>query len=181
VSYRLVAVAVLVLSGVSAAADPVVTVTGGADDTGQNYTWTITHDYAFPIVHVEIPQYKSGWHRPPEGWTAEVTHPRGIAGRAGKFIADVDDPSQGIARGGSAEFQLGIVAGGTPRGRGDILVRFADGVEATVRAEVPIKEPARDRNVPLIGLGLIFGIFVLARALRKKRGSPPASAPPAES
>ncbi len=162
----------------SALAAPVVTITGGADDTGQTYIWTITHDHTSPIVQVEFPHYRGGWSIPPEGWTSEITNRGGAGGRSGKFIAAADDPSQGIARGRAAEFRLVIVPEGTPRGQGSVLVRFADGFEVLVRAEVPVKEPATDRNITLIGLGLIFAIFLLTRILKRKR---PHSSAPAES
>ena len=148
---------------------PVVTITGGADDTGQTYVWTVTHDHTSPIVRVEFPHYRGGWSIPPEGWTSEITNRGGAAGRSGQFIAVAGDPSCAIARGHRAEFQLVITPDGTPRGQGRVTVRFSDGSEVHVPAEIPIKEPAADRNMTLIGLGLIFAIFLLYRALKRKR------------
>ena len=162
----------------SSPATPVVTITGGADATGQTYVWTITHDHTSPIVRVEFPHYRGGWSVPPEGWTSEITNRGGAGGRSGQFIAVADDPSRAIARGHQAEFQLVITPDGTPQGQGKITVRFADGSEVRVPAEVPIKEPAADRNVTLIGLGLIFGIFLLYRVLRRKRHPSTSSPPP---
>ena len=162
----------------STPAAPVVTITGGADETGQTYTWTITHDHPSPIVRVEFPHYRGGWSIPPEGWTSEITNRGGTGGRRGKFIASAGDPSQGIARGDSAEFRLVLVPEGTPRGHGDVLVCFSDGSEVLVHAQVPVKESTADRSVTLIGLGLIFGIFLLTRVLKRKRAH---SSAPAES
>ncbi|MCH9002198.1 MAG: prolipoprotein diacylglyceryl transferase, partial [Planctomycetes bacterium] len=66
-------------------------------------------------------------------------------------------------------FGLTVSARGTPRGKGDVLIRFADGTETRVRAEVPIKETLADRYVSLIGLGLIFGVFLVVRAVKRRK------------
>ena len=91
----------------------------------------------------------------------------------GTYLASADDPSKGIFRGESAQFQLGIRPGGTPSAHRDVLVRFADGTDVRVKAECPVKEPVGDRYVPLLGLGLIFGLYLLVRAAKRRRKAPP--------
>ena len=159
-------------SAALAAAEPLVTIVGGENAADNNYVWTITNHHDSPIVHVEIPQYRGSWRMAPDGWTGEVTHRHGVGGRSGKFIATADDETRGIARGQSAEFKLGIISAKTPSGQGQVLIRFADGKEVQVLANVPVKESASDRNISLIGLGLIFGVYVLVRAIKKRRRSP---------
>ncbi len=148
---------------------PNVAVSGGADDSGQNYSWKITNEYDSPIIFVEIPQYKAGVGIPPEGWKSKLTNPRGLGGRTGFFTSQVDTAADGIAPGESATFRLTVTVRGTPRGKGDILIRFADETETRVRAEVPIKETLADRYVSLIGLGLIFGVFLVVRAVKRRK------------
>lgn len=166
----------MLLLAAEATASMEVTITGGADITGQTYTWVVTNGSASPVVAVRIPQYRGSWHRVPDGWSGEVEHPRGEAGLAGTFIATADNQSAGIMTGASAEFQLGIVAEGTPQGFEEVEIEFADGTVALVRAEVPIKEPVTDRNISLLGLGGIFILYLLVRAFKRREqpsdGSP---------
>lgn len=164
-------IVLLIIDASPAAGTPTVTITGGADASGHNYEWNITHDHAAPLIYVEIPQFRAGWHAPPDGWTGDLTHPRGIGGLDGLFIAQAKSRENGISRGQVARFRLNIGAEGTPRGEGEVLLRFADGSEATVLAEVPVKESAADQNISLIGLGLIFGVFLVVRAIRERRRS----------
>jgi hypothetical protein len=105
----------------------------------------------------------------PEGWAGELTEPVGKTGRSGKLIADASAPSRGIAQGRSLDFGLKIGPAGTPRGEGDVVVRFADGTEILVRAEVPVREGLGNRYMSLIGLGLIFGVFLLIRVWKAKK------------
>lgn len=148
---------------------PNVTISGGADDSGQNYTWKITNEHDSPIIFVEIPQYKAAVAIPPDGWESKLTNPRGEGGRTGFFTSQVGTASGGIAPGESATFGLTVSTRGTPRGKGDLLIRFADKTVARVRAEVPIKETFADRYVSLIGLGLIFAVFLIVRAFRRRK------------
>ncbi|MBI4719423.1 MAG: hypothetical protein HY763_16630 [Planctomycetes bacterium] len=153
-------------AGVHAAAE--VTVTGGADQSARNYRWIISHDHAAAISQVEIPQYRAAWAKGPPGWTADLQNARGGAGREGvcRFAAE---PGSELPRGREAVFEMGIVATGTPKGPGIISVGFADGTSVTVAAEVPIKEPVSDRTASLIGLGVIFLVFVIARKSRRRQ------------
>jgi hypothetical protein len=174
----------IALAGSPANAQPTAkaTIAGGSDESGQRYRWTVTNHHAAPVIRVEFPHYMADLFTVPEGWHGELTDPLGKTGRSGLFIASSADPTRGIAQGRSAAFDLKIGPAGTPRGKGDVLVRFADDTEILVRAEVPVQEPAGDRHIALIGLGLIFGAFVLIRAFRRggthrSDDQPPASTP----
>ncbi|MCH8241461.1 MAG: hypothetical protein IH897_02485 [Planctomycetes bacterium] len=147
---------------------PNVAISGGADDSGQNYSWKITNKHESPIIFVEIPQYKAGVGIPPDGRNSKLTNPRGLGGRTGFFTSKVDTAADGIAPGESATFGLTVTVRGTPRGKGDILIRFADETETRVRAEVPIKETLADRYISLIGLGLIFAVYLVVRAVKRR-------------
>ena len=148
---------------------PSVAISGGADNSGYKYSWTITNDHDSPIIFVEIPQYRAAVGSPPEGWKSELTNPRGEGGRTGFFRSEVSAGVDGIAPGESATFHLQVSVGGTPRGKGDVLIRFADETETRVRAELPIKEAPADRNVSLIGLSLIFAVFLVVRAVKRRK------------
>lgn len=172
----ILAVGVVGVAAAQTPAEPKVTIAGGADEAGHKYVWTVTNHYRSPIVHIEFPQYRANWHVPPDGWSGDVIAGPGIWRPMGKFIAGADDETSSIARGQSAEFKLGIRNPGTPSGQRDVLVRFADALEVRIRAECPVKEPMGDHYISLIGLGLIFGIYLAVRAVKRTRRSRSASA-----
>lgn len=163
----------LVVAPTNLMGSPNVTISGGADESGYKYTWTVTNGHDSPIIFVEFPQYKASVGSPPDGWEGELTNERGVGGRTGFFRSHVDTAVDGIAPGGSAVFRLALTTRGTPRGRGDVLIRFADETETRVRAVVPIKEAPVDRNVSLIGLSLIFAVFLIVRAAKRRKSVPP--------
>ncbi|UCE61034.1 MAG: hypothetical protein JSU63_04640 [Phycisphaerales bacterium] len=163
----------IVLSGVlsasaQTASRPQVGITGGVDETARNYTWIITHEHSSPLVRVVIPHYRASVFTAPEGWTGALTERLGTHGRAGTLTIVADDQKRALVRGRSLEVTLSVIAEGTPRGQREVTLAFADGVETKVVVEVPIKEPLSDRSVSLIGLGVIFAIFWIVRALKHK-------------
>lgn len=148
---------------------PNASIRGGADESGQNYSWTIINDYDSPIVFIEFPHFRAAVGFPPEGWKSEMTNPNGVGGRTGTFAMSVERAAEGIAPGESERIRLTVTVRGTPRGKGRVLIRFADGTRTRLRAEVPIKESLADRNVSLIGLGLIFAVFLFFRVFKRRR------------
>ncbi|MCH9002063.1 MAG: hypothetical protein IIC02_05765, partial [Planctomycetes bacterium] len=92
---------------------PNVAISGGADDSGHNYSWTIKNEHDSPIIFVEFPQYKAGVGIPPHGWKSKLTNPRGLGGRTGFFTSQVDTAADGIAPGESATFGLTVTGRGT--------------------------------------------------------------------
>ena len=86
-------------------------------------------------------------------------------------VAVAVDVIVGVAVAVAVCVMVGVSVGGTPRGKGDVLIRFADETETRVRAEVPIKEAPADRNVSLIGLSLIFAVFLVVRAVKRRKSN----------
>ncbi len=156
-----------------ALAQPRVTVEGGADPTGQNYSWTIQHDHASPLVFVSVPHHRADLFLPPKGWKGSIEHATGWFDRMGYCIARPEDPGAAIARGKSAQFGLRVPVRGIARGKEAMSFRFADGVEASVPAEVPVREPIGEQYTPVIGLGLIFAGLLVFRAWKARRRSAP--------
>lgn len=156
----------LLLGGEAWAAGPNVKITGGVDAGGHNYNWTIEHDYSSALVEVEVPQFRADLFIPPSGWTGTIEAPKGWWGRNGSCIARVDNPVRGLPRKSPGKFGLRVHPRGTPRGQGEIRLKFADGAEVRVLAEVPVAESLGQRYTSLIGLGVIFFIFLLLRAVR---------------
>ena len=164
------AAAWLVLPAAARAQDK-VTITGGSDETGHNYSWTVNNHHTTAIVTVVFPHYQADLFVPPSGWESENTHmvATGEATSPGTCTAKVSNPADGIASGASATFTLRVGPRGAKRGSGDVLVRFADGTETTVVTEVPTRELFLGRYLGLVGLGVMFGIFLLYRLLRSPR------------
>ncbi len=178
-------------STLTTATPPPVTITGGADPTGYTYTWTVINKHTSPIVHVEFPHYHGAMFFAPEGWSVECTFlvNAGVEDRPGVCTArDVlfAEAPAGLARNnaalrnrlgsakGSFDFRMQVVLTGTRRGQGKVLIGFADGSEVHVAGvELPQREYVGDKYVPLIGLGLIFVVWVIARSWgRAKRQTP---------
>ncbi|MGB2985820.1 MAG: hypothetical protein WBE26_08045 [Phycisphaerae bacterium] len=146
-----------------------VTITGGADASGQNYTWTVTNKHTSPIVYVEFPHYHAGLFFAPKGWSTESTAlvRVGYKDEPGVCIAKSDSPTAGISAGQSVTFRMGIAPLPTRRGKGTVRVRFADGTEAGVTGvELPQPEVIGDKYAPLIGLGAIFLVWMVVRTVR---------------
>ncbi len=149
-----------------------MTITGGADQSGQNYAWTVTHDYDSPMVSVEFPHYMADLCNGPEGWTMRLTGFLGANGRVGVCSAE---STEGLPRGVPLVFNLRVGPRGTPRGEGDVVVRFSDGTEVKVRAQVPIKPSFVAGHLSLFGLGGVLVLLVLIRLRRRnKTGATPA-------
>ena len=163
----------LITAAYAVASDtPKVSITGGADTSGQNYTWTVTNHYASPIVFVEFPHYHAGVFFPPKGWESEATAivEIGYKEEPGVCIGRTDSLDLAIDKGESGAFRMKIAPLPTRRGKGTVRVRFADRTEAAVAGvELPQQELIGDQYAPLIGLGVIFLVFVIVRTVRAKR------------
>ncbi|MHC4065377.1 MAG: hypothetical protein ACYSUI_12905 [Planctomycetota bacterium] len=184
---RIVALAVgacCVLAAVAAAADdePRVRIDGGADTWG-NYEWTVTNNYRSPIVYVEFPHYRADGFSAPPGWSTKCRHLVGAAtDEQGPPMcsASAAAPDLGISRGGSATFQMRIAPSGAHRGSGQVTIRFAGGETATVAGvQLPGPEPAAEKYARLIGFGVLFVVFLIARAIWVRRRRSGHSADPA--
>ncbi len=145
-----------------------VTITGGPDATGHNYTWTITNHHAAAITAIAFPHYRADTFTPPEGWTGDITNFRGRGATEGLCSGKAEAPGAAIAPGGSAEFYLRVAPKGAKRGTRAARVSFEDGREVLVQVETPVREPFLERNMTLVGLGVMFAIFLLVARLRRK-------------
>ncbi len=158
--------------GAAGQASP-ASIIGGADATGHHYSWTVTNRHSSPIVFIEFPHYQANLFLAPKGWSAEESTflvNVGVPDRPGVCVARASSPAEGIAPGRSAEFKMQIAAPGASRGTGEVRLRFADGSDATVPGvELPQPPPTRDTFVSLIGLGLIFGAWLMYQLIRNRR------------
>jgi len=151
---------------------PKVTITGGVDITGDGYTWTISNDYASPIVYVKFPHYHATLFFAPDGWSTQSTFlvNVGVKDRPGICTARAEQPASGITRGNAGTFRMRIYQPGTRRGLGTVLVRFADDSELKISGvEMPTPEAISDKYAPLIGLGAIFIIWLAIGARRRAK------------
>ena len=178
VRYALFTVCLLQPDAASAAGQTLVTISGGPDDTGHHYTWTVRNDHDCPIVFVEFPHYAADLFTPPTGWDREIVHPAtGGPSREGRCRATAPAPSDGIVPGTTATFslRLGPYAGtwGVRLGQGDALIRFADGTEVVLSVPAPRMESALSRHLPLLVVGVVLLVLASrgARRLRERRSA----------
>jgi len=152
---------------------PPAAISSVVGDAGHTYTWTVTNQSDSPILYVAIPQYHGSLFFAPDGWdTSDSTYLVGVGveDRPGRCVAKVTEGAAGILPGGHAVFRLQLTAGLARRGTGDAVVRFADGATATIPGvEIPQPESAGDKYITLIGLGLIFLVWLGARSVWKRR------------
>lgn len=148
-------------------------ISGGADASGVTYRWTVTHEHTSPIVYVEFPHYHASLFFAPAGWTQRSTFlvNVGVADRPGVCTARAESAFSGIVRGRSGDFGMQVTAAGTRRGRGNVIVRFADGTESVVAdVELPVPETVGSKYLPLVGLSVIAIVALGVRALRQRVG-----------
>jgi len=155
-----------------AADPPNVMIKGGSSDSGHNYTWSVTNRYASPIVRITFPQYRATVFDVPDGWDRDCTHLLGSGSpdEPGTCTAEAIAPGTGIERGTSESFTMRVWQSGTQRTRGTVSIRFADGTQLDVAGvELPAREAFGDRYVSLLGLGSIFLVWLMVRAVRSKK------------
>lgn len=157
----------LVVSAAAHGADGTVEIVGGGDDTLANYQWTVTNRADAPIEWVRFPCAHYHLFNAPEGWTAgtgaDGEQPLGYASAAGEV--DV------LAPGRSLTFTARVDRNRTIRGEGTAYVGFADGTSIAISGvELAIEPSAGDQYLPLLGLGVIFAVFLVFQSLRKRSG-----------
>lgn len=166
---------------VHAAADDRVTITGGADGTGQNYEWTVqNNDPSARIVEVDFPHFHADIFIVPDPdlWQQECTGMANAgsttAQEGGVCRAWVEDPRRGIARGFSAVFRMRVSRAGAQRRYGNVTVKFADGTRTVVSGvELPTEQTFGERYIMAIGLGVILLVLVLMRTRSKRAATAP--------
>ena len=157
--------------------DSVVSITGGPDASGHNYTWIVTNHHDAAITAVAFPHYRADTFTPPAGWTFDITHVLGRGAKEGLCAGKVDSPGAAIYPGKSAEFYLRVAPKGAKRGIRQARVTFKDGREVLVQVETSVREPFLERNMTVVGLGVMFVLFLVGARLRRK----PVTDTPAES
>ena len=173
-SIKAVLLCALATSTAMGANPPTVSMTGGADVSGRNYSWTVTNDHSSPIVFVEFPFDKVLLFLAPQGWQTDCGRQTGATFEhsAKTCAARAPSPASGIARGATEEFEMRLFRSGARRGPGTVLVRFADGSEVMVgRVELPQRKGVGDRYVALFALGAAFAVWGVVRAVRRLRTS----------
>ena len=161
-----------------------VVIEGGADETGQNYAWTVTNRHSSAIVRVVFPHFRADLFQAPPGWKTHCTNLARVGGKElpGECAAWVDSPADGIAPGQSARFAMRTTGRaaqqGASVGRGTVPVTFADDTVVPVRdVEVPQRIGASTKYMPLIGLALVFALGVAWRTLRRPKPADLPAAP----
>jgi hypothetical protein len=137
-----------------------VTITGGADALGLNYSWTVTNQYTSPLVFIEFPHYHASLFFAPDAWQTECTYlvNVGVRDLPGTCKAWGETPHTKVAR------------ERTRRLNGKVLVRFADGTEGSVTGvELPQTESLAEKYTPLVGLALIFAAAIVLQRIRGRR------------
>jgi len=166
------AVAISAPWAVFAADPPLVTITGGSADSGHNYTWSVTNRYTSPIVRITFPHYRATVFDVPDGWNGKCTHllGSGSTDEPGTCTAELLAPESSIQRGTSELFTMRVWQSGTQRTRATVSIWFADGTQLDVPGvELPARESFGDRYVSLLGLGSIFLVWLMVRAVRGKK------------
>ena len=161
---------------VSASTAGDVRITGGADASGHRYTWVVTNDGDSPLTYVEFPHYRASLFFVPDGWESDCTFlvNVGVEDKPGVCTAWVDSPVKGIGRHQSAEFTLQIASGDVLRGRGEVVARTASGQQLVVSGvELPQPEPASDKYVSLLGLGLVLFLAIVVQRKRARKPKVP--------
>ena len=159
-------------AGAACAQAPVAAIKSEVDSTGFSYEWAITNEHTSPIVRIEIPHHNASLFFVPKGWIAQCTNLVGLGVKdpTGICTASVENAGDGIAPGRPVTLSMQIAGEGAKRGRGAVVLRFADGTATTITdVTVPTAEPRGDRNVPLMGLGAILVIIIVARSARRRR------------
>lgn len=146
--------------------------------TGQRVTentrafeWTVTNNADKPVVYFRVPRYLADTAEPPDGWNWDIT-PKTAGVREVAYTARSN--ADGIYPQRSKTFRIEDT--NSPRGittRGTATVRLSDGTELTI-ADVPCIGPEPDylKQLPAIGLGVMFGAFLLWKVLRRKPTAP---------
>ncbi|MGQ9650933.1 MAG: hypothetical protein ACUVXJ_12550 [Phycisphaerae bacterium] len=147
---------------------------GGADQTRQNYEWTVINNYTHAIVEVEFPHYHADTFQiiPPAGWEQECTYlvNVGVPDKPGVCIARRKAPGPGIPPGGQHAFVMRLTAKGALVGTGKVTIKFADGKTIAVPGvTLPVPPPPSFKLLSLVGAAIIFGLWVLVRTVREHR------------
>lgn len=150
-----------------------VVIAGGADQSGHQYSWTVTNQHDGPIVRIAFPHFRADLFFAPEGWSTDKSTyiaNVGVPDQPGVCVAEVGSHSAGIKEGGSETFRMQISARGAQRGRGPVTVTFADGTQTRVAGvELPQRPQVSERFITLIALTAAIAVWLGVRAMRGKK------------
>lgn len=151
------------------------TITGGRDQSGQNYQWTIRNLHTSPLVYMEFPHYFADLFVPPDGWDlGECTNLMRAGAREAPGVCRASATAEkGIQPRLSAKVQMRLGRGGRDyHGKGTVTLRFADGKEARIaNVELPVAPSAMDRFIMPIGFAVVMALIILGRAISRRRKS----------
>ena len=154
------------------ASDPAVSISGGADESGHHYQWTVTNRSGVPVVFVEFPHAQGDLFVAPPGWTTERVNLAGkpVSAGAGFWRAEASSAFDGISQGHQARFSMRVSPSGAARGVGTVTLRDADGGVVTVPGiEVPVLPSTSETMTSLLALGVIFVVFVAVATWRGRQ------------
>lgn len=173
---RVSAVVVAALSLAAARAQDgsaLATITGGRDQSGQNYEWTIRNLHTSPLVYMEFPHYFADMFVPPAGWElGECTNLMRVGGKEAPGVCRASATAEnGIQPRLSAKVQMRLGRGGRDyHGKGTVTLRFADGKEARIaNVQLPVAPSTMDRFIMPIGFAIVMALIILGRALSRRR------------
>lgn len=157
-----------------ALADEGVTVVGDINpDNARQFVWQITNNGRKPIVWFEASHYLGKLVDPPEGWAqTKLTANIGLGEKAavGVVRCEAKTSSDAIRPGQKKAIGLRLDRRGGYCEPGEVTVGFADGSTAVLRGVLcPAKEPFLRNNYPVIGLGVMFGLFLLYKVARSRK------------
>lgn len=167
-------IAVGVIMPALARADDGVTVVGDVNpDNARQFVWQITNNGRKPIVWFEASHYLGKLVDPPDGWAqTKLTANIGLGEKAavGVVRCEAKTPYDAIRPGQSKAIGLRLDRRGGYCEPDDVTVGFADGSTMVIGGVLcPAKEPFLRNNYPVIGLGVMFGLFLVYKVLRGKK------------
>ncbi len=164
-------VTLLLTAIVSTHADtpPTVTVVG-TRETPSEFTWRITNNGSKPITSFQVTHSGGRKVTPPPGWIAKHLNQaveENQLFRPGTIRYETDLTTNAIHKGQTKVFTLWDPNRGGKVLKKTVVIGFNDGSELTVTGvDCPSTEPFLGQNLPLIGLGTIFLVFLICRSVK---------------
>ncbi|NOX57878.1 MAG: hypothetical protein GXP29_03355 [Planctomycetes bacterium] len=143
-------------------------------DNRFDYIWTVTNHSDKRITMLRVDHYFGKTVTPPKGWVrTEMTGNRAEGQRLVPGIIEfqAETPRKGIGRNQEREFRVNVdVEWRGLCSRRTVTVGFDDGTTMDIPDVLcPSKESWLKQNVSLVGLGVMFALFVLGRMLFRKK------------
>ncbi len=163
------------------ASDSDVTLDQKIDVSGHNYTWTVEHTRNAPLVEIRFDHFRVDTFTAPDKrvrdqWEFDLTNKNSFGNKPGVCTATPAKHNTGLLKNQPFEFTIRVCPTGAPKGRGQIRFRFADGTEQTIETYLPVAETFFAKNASLIGLGGLFGLYLLFKTIqnlfRRKKSIP---------